>query len=163
MDKLLDAERSIEIANRLKSKAKVSFENTAKAIALVEGAQYVQGFLVFSGAPHQPIEHSWLELSESQDGTETTRIIDPSFSSLNRKPEELYYFAAQQLTAKKLKAAIEEAKEDYPEDDPLPIYGSMPYEYYGDVMLGGKAYLEAFEAAQEKCRVLNRPKNNGNS
>ncbi|NDJ18107.1 hypothetical protein [Myxacorys almedinensis] len=161
MDKVLNTERSVELARLIKSKAKASFENAAKAIALVEGAHYVQGFLVFAGAPHKPIEHSWLELSSSQDEQPNTYIIDPSFPHFNRKPEELYYFSAQHLTAKRLKAAIEEAREDYPEDDPLPIYGSMPYEYYGDLMLGGKEYLEAFEAAQEMCRALNRPKSNG--
>lgn len=57
---------------------------------------------------------------------------------------------------KQLKDAIEEAKEDYPEDNPLPIYGSAPYEYYGDVMLGGKEYLEAYQAAEAKCRELNQ-------
>jgi hypothetical protein len=152
MDKPLDAEQSIEIANRIKSKAKASFNNAAKAVSLVEGAQYVQGFLVFAGAPHKPVEHSWLELSD--------RIVDPSFPHLNRQPEQLHYFPAQHLSARKLKAAIEEAKEDYPEDDPLPIYGAMPYEYYGDVMLGGKEYLKAFQSAQAKCTELNPPKKN---
>ena len=65
------------------------------------------------------------------------------------------------MTAKKQPTVgdrlVEEAKEDYPEDPPLPIYGSMPYEYYGDVMLGGKEYQQAFDAAQAKCRELNRP------
>ena len=53
-------------------------------------------------------------------------------------------------------AAIEEAQEDYPEDDPLPIYGEMPYEYYGDSMLGGQDYQTAYQAANEKCKELNR-------
>ncbi|MBD1842075.1 hypothetical protein H6F89_01345 [Cyanobacteria bacterium FACHB-63] len=151
MDKPLDAEQSIEVATRIKSKAKASFENAAKAIATVEGALYVQGFIVFAGAPHKPVEHSWLELDD--------RILDPTFPHFNRKPEQLHYYAAQKLTPKQLKQAIEEAKEDYPEDDPLPIYGSTPYEYYGDVMLGGKEYTQAYETAKAKCSELNPPKN----
>jgi hypothetical protein len=56
---------------------------------------------------------------------------------------------------KKLKAIIEESEEDYPEDDPLPIYGDAPYEYYGDVMLGDQKYLDAYQAAEVKCREIN--------
>jgi hypothetical protein len=66
----------------------------------------------------------------------------------------MWYFAAQSLSMKKLKAVIEESKEDYPEDDPLPIYGDAPYDYYGDVMLGGKEYLEAYKAAEAKCKEI---------
>ncbi|MBW4442513.1 MAG: hypothetical protein KME10_15025 [Plectolyngbya sp. WJT66-NPBG17] len=151
MDKPLDAEQSIDIATRIKSKAKDSFQNAAKAIAIVEGALYVQGFIAFSGSPHKPIEHSWLELDD--------RILDPTLPHLKRKPDQLHYYSAQKLTAKQLKKAIEEAIEDYPEDDPLPIYGSTPYEYYGDVMLGGKEYMQAYETANAKCIELNPPKN----
>lgn len=150
MDKPLDAEQSIELAKRIKSKSKASFQNASKAVSLIEGALYAQGFVVTVGAPYKPIEHSWLELSD--------RIVDPSFPHLNRKAEQLHYYPAQKLTAKQLKAAIEEAEEDYPEDDPLPIYGSSPYEYYGDVMLGGKEYLDAYEAANTKNKELNSPK-----
>ena len=150
MDKPVDAEQSNELAARVKSKTKSSFQNASTAISLVEGAMYVQGFVATVGAPYKPIEHSWLELSD--------RIVDPSFPQLNRKPEQLHYYPAQKLTAKQLKAAIEEAEEDYPEDDPLPIYGSSPYEYYGDVMLGGKEYKEAYEAANAKNKELNSPK-----
>lgn len=150
MDKPLDAEQSIEVATRIKSKAKDSFENAAKAVSTVDGAVYVQGFIVFVGSPYKPVEHGWLELDD--------RILDPTFPYLNRKPEQLHYYPAQKLTAKQLKKAIDEAKEDYPEDDPLPIYGSTPYEYYGDVMLGGKEYLKAHEEANAKCVELNPPK-----
>lgn len=153
MDKPLDAEQSRAIAEQLKGK-KSSFETTAEAVVLVDGALYVQGFVVYAGAPYRPVEHSWLELDD--------RIIDPSLPKLSRKPEQLFYFPAQRLTAKKLKAAIEEAQEDYPEDDPLPIYGSAPYEYYGDVMLGGKEYQTAFEAADAKSKELNRPRKSEN-
>jgi len=38
------------------------------------------------------------------------RIVDPSLPHLGRKAADLYYFSAQELTVKKLKAAIEEAK-----------------------------------------------------
>lgn len=149
-DKPLDAEQSIEIATRIKSKAKTNFDNAAKALAIVDGALYVQGFIAFMGSPYKPVEHGWLELDD--------RILDPTFPHLNRKPEQVYYYPAQKLTAKQLKKAIDEAKEDYPEDDPLPIYGSTPYEYYGDVMLGGKEYLKAYEDANAKCVELNPPK-----
>jgi hypothetical protein len=47
MDKSLDPEQSIELANRIKSKAKSSFQNASKAIAVVEGALYVQGFIAY--------------------------------------------------------------------------------------------------------------------
>ncbi|HTL87919.1 MAG TPA: hypothetical protein VL134_00870 [Leptolyngbya sp.] len=151
MDKPLDAEQSIDVAARINSKTKASFQNAANAIATVEGALYVQGFITFAGSSPKPIEHSWLELDD--------RLVDPSFPHLNRKPEQLYYYPAQKLTAKQLKKAIDEAKEDYPEDAPLPIYGSTPYEYYGDEMLGGKDYMQAYESANAKCLELNPPKN----
>ncbi|MEB3294359.1 MAG: hypothetical protein VKJ24_14465 [Synechococcales bacterium] len=150
VDKVLDVERSRAIAQVIKSKAKAPFENAYKAaLELGDEVFYVQGFLVFPGTPFKPIEHSWLELAE--------RRIDPSYPHFNRQPETLYYFPAQTLSLTELKEAIAEAQEDYPEDEPLPIYGSMPYEYYGDVMLGGKAYQTAYEAAQAHCQALNRP------
>lgn len=150
MDKSLDAERSLEIAKTIKSKAKASFENAYKAALVTEGATYVQGFVVFEGSPFKPIEHGWLELDDL--------IIDPNLVYLNRKAEQLFYFPAHRLTVKQLKKAIEEAEEDYPEDDALPVYGKMPYEYYGDLMLGGKDYLSAHQAAEAKCKELNKPK-----
>jgi hypothetical protein len=148
MDKPLDVEQSIALANQVK--AKNSFERAAKGLSLVEGAVYVQGFVVVVGAPYKPMEHCWLELDD--------RILDLSFQSLNRTLEQVFYYPAQRLNEKKLKALIEEAQEDYPEDDPLPIYGSEPYAYYGDLMLGGKEYLDAFETATAKARDLNQPK-----
>lgn len=148
MNKPLDEILSIEIAERIKSKAKKPFENAYRAALATEGAKYVQGFLVFAGQPYQPIEHGWIELSD--------RIVDPTLPHLQNQAQELWYFPAHSLTAKKLKAIIEESKEDYPEDDPLPIYGDAPYEYYGDVMLGGKDYLQAYQAAEAKCREINQ-------
>lgn len=150
MNKPLDAEQSIDLATRIKSKAKNPFENAYRAALATTGAIYVQGFLAFPGHPHAPLEHSWLELDD--------RILDPTLPHLNRVAASLYYFPAQRLTVKQLKAAIEEAKEDYPEDDPLPIYGTAPYEYYGDLMLGGKDYLTAYNAAVAKCLELKRAK-----
>jgi hypothetical protein len=146
MNKPLDETLSIETAERTKSKARTPFDNAYKAALATEGAIYVQGFLVVADRFRKPIEHGWIELDD--------RIVDPNLPYLNKQAQHLFYFPAQQLTVKKLKAAVEEAKEDYPEDEPLPIYGAMPYEYYGDVMLGGKEYLAAFEAATEKCREL---------
>ncbi len=148
MNKLLDEALSIDIADRIKSKARKPFDNAYKAALATEGAIYVQGFLVFAGRPYQPIEHGWIELGD--------RIIDPTLPHLDKSAQALWYFAAHSLTVKKLKAIIEESKEDYPEDDPLPVYGDAPYEYYGDVMLGGKNYLEAYQAAEAKCRELNQ-------
>jgi hypothetical protein len=150
MDKPLDEALSREIAERISSKAKAPFDNAFKAALKTPGATYVQGFLATTGKPYEPIEHGWIELDD--------RIIDPSLPYLNREPQTLHYFPAQRLTVKQLKAAIEEAKEDYPEDDPLPIYGAAPYEYYGDKMLGGKEYQAAFETAAAKCQELN-PRN----
>jgi hypothetical protein len=144
----LDKDRSLEIAKQIKSKDKKTFDNASKAALAIEGARYVQGFLVIAGHPTQILEHAWVILEEA--------IIDPNLAYLNRWGEDLYYFPAQSLTAKQLKATIEEAKEDYPEDDPLPVYGKMPYEYYGEVMLGGKDYLAAYQVAEEQYKALNQ-------
>lgn len=143
----LDETLSTEISQRIKSKAKTPFDNAYRAALATSGAVYVQGFVVITGRRNAPIEHAWIELGES--------IIDPTFPHLNTSPQSIEYFSAQRLSVKTLKAAIEEAKEDYPEDDPLPIYGTPPYEYYGDLMLGGKEYLKAFQAATAKCAELN--------
>jgi hypothetical protein len=107
--------------------------------------------LATPGAPYKPQEHSWLELDD--------RLIDPNLPHV-KNSETSCYFPAQRLTVKQLKNAIEEAKEDYPDDPPLPIYGDAPYAYYGDVMLGGKVYQQAYEAAAAKCRELNKPETN---
>jgi hypothetical protein len=148
MYKRLDEPASMEVAQQIKSQAKSSFENAYRAAIASAGATYVQGFLVVTGKPLHPIEHSWIELDD--------RIIDPTLPHFHKQSEALYYFPAQHLTVEQLNAAVEEAKEDYPEDNPLPIYGDAPYEYYGDVMLGGKAYLEAYQAAVAKCQELSR-------
>ncbi|MFN6465538.1 MAG: hypothetical protein RMZ41_027465 [Nostoc sp. DedVER02] len=152
MNKLLDETLSITTAERIKSRASTPFDNAYKAALSTEGARYVQGFLTFAGKPYRPIEHSWIELGDASE----VRIIDPTLPHLNKNPQELWYFAAQRLTVKKLKAIIEESKEDYPEDEPLPIYGDPPYEYYGDVMLGGQDYLAAYQAAEAKCKEINQ-------
>ncbi|MEH1870045.1 hypothetical protein [Nostoc sp.] len=150
MNKLLDETLSIKIAEQINSRASTPFDNAYKAALSTEGAKYIQGFLTFAGKPYRPVEHGWIEIGDASD----VRIIDPTLPHLNKNPQELWYFAAQRLTVKKLKAIIEESKEDYPEDDPLPIYGDPPYEYYGDVMLGGQDYLAAYQAAEAKCREI---------
>ncbi|WP_375499321.1 hypothetical protein [uncultured Nostoc sp.] len=150
MNKLLDETLSIKIAESINSRASTPFDNAYKAALSTEGARYIQGFLAFAGKPYRPIEHGWIEVGDASD----VRIVDPTLPHLNKNPQELWYFAAQRLTVKKLKAIIEESKEDYPEDDPLPIYGDPPYEYYGDVMLGGQDYLAAYQAAEAKCREI---------
>ncbi|MGB3266155.1 MAG: hypothetical protein WBA89_19610 [Microcoleus sp.] len=149
MTELLDETLSIEIATRIKSNSKNCFDNASKAALATEGAIYVQGFLARPGAPYKPIEYSWIELGE--------RIVDPTFPHLGFIAADIHYFPAQRLSVKKLKAILEESKEDYPEDDPLPVYGNQPYEYYGDVMLGGKDYQNAYDLAATKCRELNQP------
>jgi hypothetical protein len=147
MEKVLDVVRSRELAQALGSQAKAPFTNAYAAIQALPEAEYVQGFLAFPGAPFAPIEHAWVETSD--------QILDPTLPFLQKKAENLYYFPAQRLGLKQLKAAIEEAEEDYPEDEPLPIYGATPYDYYGDVMLGGQEYSAAFAAAKTKCQELN--------
>ncbi|BAY47717.1 hypothetical protein SAMD00079811_53360 [Scytonema sp. HK-05] len=148
MNKPLDEALSVEVAQRVKSKPKTQFQNAYRAALATQGAVYVQGFLAFAGKPYKPIEHGWIELENS--------IVDPTLPYLNKNAQEIWYFPAQTLTVKELKAIIEESKEDYPEDDPLPIYGDPPYEYYGNVMLGDKSYQEAYQAAEAKCRELNQ-------
>ena len=148
MNKPLDEALSVEVAQRVKSKPKTQFQNAYRAALATQGAVYVQGFLAFAGKPYKPIEHGWIELENS--------IVDPTLPYLNKNAQEIWYFPAQSLTVKELKAIIEESKEDYPEDDPLPIYGDPPYEYYGNVMLGDKSYQEAYQAAEAKCRELNQ-------
>ena len=157
MDKALDETLSIKIAQSIKSKAKTPFDNAYKAALATEGATYVQGFLVIGRKSYKPIEHAWIELTDVSGNDSVVRIIDPTLPHLNKNDQEFCYFPAQTLSVKKLKAIIEESKEDYPEDEPLPIYGAAPYEYYGDVMLGGKDYLDAYQAAEAKCQQLNRP------
>jgi hypothetical protein len=146
----LDEVRSQQISKTIK-KAKGAFEYAMAAAIELEADHpevlYVQGFVVFAGS--QPAEHAWVELKSCR--------IDPNLRFLKRTNQALFYFPAQSLTVEDLKERIEEAKEDYPEDDPLPIYGKMPYEYYGDVMLGDKPYQDAYEAAKAKGRLLNRP------
>lgn len=150
MSKLLDVNFSYEVANQINGRTRNCFDNAYKAALLVTGAIYIQGFLVWTGEPYAPVEYSWIELDD--------RLIDPTLPQLNKNAQELYYFPAQRLTVHQLKAAIEEAQEDYPEDDPLPIYGAPPYDYYGEVMLGGNDYSAAYKEAEAKCRELNKPK-----
>jgi hypothetical protein len=149
MSKPLDATLSREIAKRLKTKSQNNFDKAYEAALLTPEAIYVQGFLARAGEPYKPIEHGWLELE--------THLVDPSLPQLGQDEQELFYFPAQRLSVKQLQAAVEEAKEDYPEDEPLPVYGDAPYEYYGDRMLGGLDYKVAYEEALAKCRELNKP------
>jgi hypothetical protein len=147
MSKILDVNLSLDTAQSINSQAENPFDNAYKAAVLTEGSIYVQGFLAFPGEPYIPIEHSWIELGD--------RIVDPTLPHLNKNTQELYYFPAHRLSVPQMEAAVEEANEDYPEDDPLPIYGAPPYEYYGDVMLGGADYATAYKEAEAKCRELN--------
>ena len=143
----LDESGSLELSERIQSKPRSPFDNAYRAALATPGASYVQGFLVTKGKPGEPVEHGWIELDD--------RILDPSLPHL-KKPANLHYFPAQRFSVKQLKSAVEEAEEDYPDDPPLPIYGSQPYEYYGDVMLGGKEYVEAQTTAEAKCQELER-------
>lgn len=149
MRKPLDVALSSEIAKRINSKTTDYFDNAYQAAILTEGAMYVQGFLTFAGRPEGPIEYGWIELEDC--------LVDPTLPHLNKNAQELHYFAAQRLNIKQLKAAVEEAREDYPDDPPLPVYGEPPYEYYGDIMLGGRDYQDAYQAAESRCRDLNQP------
>jgi hypothetical protein len=146
MTSSLDETLSLAIAQQIKSKSKTPFENAYQAALAVEGATYVQGFVVLASSPAKLIEHGWIEVGD--------RIVDPTLPHLKKVAADVHYFPAQRLTVKKLKAAIEEAKEDYPEDPPLPVYGSQPYEYYGDVMLGGKEYSEAHTLAEATLKAI---------
>ncbi|WP_341736978.1 hypothetical protein [Microcoleus sp. CAWBG640] len=146
MTKILDEMLSQEIASSIKSQPKKCFDNAYRAALAIEGTIYVQGFLVIPAISEQPLEYGWLELGD--------RIIDPTFPRLGVTAENLYYFPAQSLSIKKLTAILEESKEDYPLDDPLPVYGDVPYEYYGDLMLGGTDYQTAYMLALDKCREL---------
>ncbi len=157
MKKILDEELSIEIGDRIKSKGKKPFDNAYKAALSMEGVMYIQGFLVSNHKPYQPREHAWIELTDTSSEESIIRIVDPTLKYLRKNTDALWYFPAHRLTVKQLKAIIEESQEDYPEDDPLPIYGDAPYEYYGDVMLGDKEYLVAYQAAVNKCQELNQP------
>jgi hypothetical protein len=149
----LDEERSNQVRKAVKN-AKGAFEYAMQGAIVLEPdhpeVQYVQGFVLYAGG--KPEEHAWVELKSCR--------IDPNLKVLKKTAAELFYFPAHRMTVEDLKATVEEAKEDYPEDDPLPIYGKMPYEYYGDIMLGGKDYQSAYEAAKAKARELNRPKKN---
>lgn len=149
MSKRLDEALSLEVAKNIKSKSKKPFDNAYKAALATEEAIYVQGFLVFGGQPYRPVEHAWIEVGDS--------VIDPNLPHINRSASDLSYFPAHKITVANLKEIIEESEEDYPEDDPLPIYGNAPYEYYGDVMLGDKPYLDAYKAAEDKCKEVNKP------
>jgi hypothetical protein len=146
MTLLLDEVLSKEMAERIKGKAKSPFENAYRAAIATEGVSYVQGFLVIAGKLSSPLEHAWLEMGD--------RIIDPTLPYLESTATNLHYFPAQRIQVKQLKALVEEAQEDYPEDDPLPIYGAAPYAYYGDVILGGQEYLKAHEQASELSTAL---------
>ena len=161
MDKIiqLDAARSSSLGKSIASKPTTPFDNASNAaIALVAemGDQaeirYVQGFLVKPGA-EAPTEHAWVELELADSITR----IDPSFRHFKKNAEELSYFPAHSIEVPDLQEAILEAREDYPEDPPLPIYSAMPYEFYGDLMLGDKSYQVAFDLALAKWKELNRP------
>ena len=152
MGKSLDINLSTQIAEQISSKANKCFDNAYQAALLDNSYLYVQGFLVVGVEPCSIMEYAWLELEN--------QIIDPTFACLSLEAQYLYYFPAQSLKVKQLKAIIDESKEDYPEDDPLPIYGNAPYEYYGEIMLGGQEYLTAYQAAEAKIRELSPQDNN---
>lgn len=99
MSKPLNVTLSIEIAKSINSKATDYFDNAYKAALLTEGSMYVQGFLIYAVEPCILLEYGWIEL----DG----QIVDPTFPHLNKNAQELYYFPAQHLTIKQLKAAVE--------------------------------------------------------
>jgi hypothetical protein len=147
MSKSLDINFSLELAQRIPKKDADCFQNAYQAALITPGAMYVQGFLLLANNPDTILEYGWLELEDS--------LVDPTFIHLQQNAEELLYFPAQKFTLKQLRAAVEEAQEDYPEDNPLPVYGAAPYEYYGEVMLGGQEYKIAYEQAVAKSRQLN--------
>jgi hypothetical protein len=146
MNQPLDETRSAELCQQIKAKAATPFDNAYRAAIATPGSTYVQGFVVLSNRSAQIIEHGWLELE--------AQIVDPTLPHLKKIAPELHYFPVQRLSLKQLKAAVEEAQEDYPDDPPLPVYGTQPYEYYGDVMLGGKEYLDAHQSAVAKSQEL---------
>jgi hypothetical protein len=152
MSKSLEINLSTQVAEQIGSKANKCFDNAYQAAMLDNSYLYVQGFLVVGVEPYSIVEYAWIELDD--------QIIDPTFVALSLDAENLYYFPAQSLKVKKLKAIVDESKEDYPEDDPLPIYGNAPYEYYGEIMLGGQEYLTAYGAAEAKIRELSQLDNN---
>ncbi len=152
MSKSLNINLSTEVAERIGSKANKCFDNAYQAALLDNNYLYVQGFLVVGVEPYSMMEYGWIELED--------QIIDPTFVSLNIDAQYLHYFPAQTVKVKQLKAIVDESKEDYPEDDPLPIYGATPYEYYGEIMLGGKEYLAAYQAAEAKISELTQQNNN---
>lgn len=154
MELRIDEALSREVAQKVKSKSRKPFDNAYRAALAVKGSTYVQGFLVAGGGRCKLIEHAWIEAGDRAADPPEAVIVDPNFPYLNASSENLYYFPAHRLTPKQLKAAVEEAKEDYPDDDPLPIYGEMPYEYYGDVMLGGQDYLSSYQSAEAKYTEL---------
>ncbi|MEB3178218.1 MAG: hypothetical protein VKL59_04145 [Nostocaceae cyanobacterium] len=147
MSKPLDIKLSIELAQRIPKLDADCFQNAYQATLITPGAMYVQGFLVIADQPDTILEYGWIELD--------TSLVDPTFIHWQKNAEELFYFAAQKLTLKQLLSALQEAQEDYPEDNPLPVYGTTPYEYYGEVMLGGQEYKFAYEQAVNKSRQLN--------
>jgi hypothetical protein len=146
MPPTLNEALSLTMSQQIKSKAGAPFDNAHRAVLTLTGATYVQGFVVVNNGQDEPIEHAWIELGED--------IIDPTLPHIHKTRQDIYYFPAQSLDIKTLKAAIQEAQEDYPDDPPLPIYGAPPYEYYGDVMLGGKDYVNAYQAAALKSKEL---------
>jgi hypothetical protein len=147
--KPLDPVRSKQIAQQIKANPKLNFENSYKAALQLEDSLYVQGFMITIGKSNkskeqfkvqikeQPKEYSWLELDDC--------LIDLNLP--NGNIDNRFYFAAQKLSLNQLKIAIAAAKEDYPDDSPLPIYGKEPYQYYGDQLLGGEEYQAAYQAA----------------
>lgn len=148
MNQPLDETRSVELCHQIKAKATTPFDNAHQGAIATSSSTYVQGFVVLASQPAQVIEHGWLELE--------AKIVDPTLPHLKKIAVDLYYFPVQRLSLKQLKAAVEEAEEDYPDDPPLPVYGTQPYEYYGDVMLGGKEYLDAYQSATAKRDELTR-------
>jgi len=144
--KLVDEALSVQVATTTGSKANQPFDNAYRALLHVDQGIYVQGFLVVAGNLFNPQEHAWIETESA--------VVDPSLPHLGQPSTALHYFPAQALTPVALAAALEIAREDYPEDDPLPVYGDAPYAYYGDVMLGGQAYQQAHRQAQTFSQLL---------
>ncbi len=146
MNKPVDEALSNQVAGAISSKASQPFQNAYQALQQVEQGRYVQGFLVIIENPFSLQEHAWVETDDA--------IIEPSLPHIGYSADALRYFPAQILSEADLASAIEIAKEDYPEDNPLPVYGDAPYAYYGDVMLGGEPYQEAYQQAQALSQQL---------